>query len=56
MSTAEANVFLPRVRECPRVVMASAVGRRLRELYAGVLREPLPNDLANVIKRAERNS
>jgi len=56
MSTAEANAFLPRVRERPRVVIASAVGRRLRELYAGVLREPLPEGLADVIKRADRNS
>ena len=55
MSTAEANAFLPRVRECPRVVIASAVGRGLRELYAGVLREPVPDDLADVIKHVERN-
>ena len=55
MSTAEANAFLPRVRECPRVVVASAVGDGW-ELYAGVLREPLPEDLADVLKRADRNS
>ena len=56
MSTTEANAFLPRVRDCPHVVIASAVGRALRGLYTTVLREPLPDDLADIVKRADSNS
>ena len=48
------NVFLPRVNSCPRVVMISAVGRGLKSLYAGLLEQSPPEDMASLMKRIDQ--
>ena len=47
------NVFLPRVNSCPRVVLISAVGRGLKSLYAGLLEQSPPEDIATLMKRID---
>ena len=47
------NVFLPRVNSCPRVVMISAVGRGLKSLYADLLEQFPPEDIATLMKRID---
>ena len=51
-----ANAFLPRINECPRIVMTTAVGRALQNLYAPVMEEHLPGDLASLIRRMDKGS
>ena len=48
------NVFLPRVNSCPRVVMISAVGRGLKSLYADLLEQSPPGDIATLMKRIDQ--
>jgi hypothetical protein len=48
------NVFLPRVNSCPRVVMISAVGRGLKSLYADLLEQSPPEDIATLVKRIDQ--
>jgi hypothetical protein len=45
------KTFLPRVNNCPRVVMVSAIARGLQAPYAGLLKEQVPDQLAALIKR-----
>lgn len=48
------NVFLPRVNSWPRVVMISAVGRGLKSLYADLLEQSPPKDIATLMKRIDQ--
>jgi hypothetical protein len=56
MKTIGTNEFLPRINECPRIVMSTAVGRALRNLYAPIVEEHLPGDLASLIRRMDKGS
>jgi hypothetical protein len=50
MTMMSANVFLPRMNKCPRVVMTAAVGRALKSLYAPVLEENLPENFISLLR------
>jgi hypothetical protein len=56
MKTTGTNEFLPRVNECPRIVMTTAVGRALQTLYAPVVEEHLPGDLASMVRRLDQGA
>ena len=47
------NAFLPRVNNCPRVVMLSAVAQGMQGHYAGLLKERVPETLAALIGRMD---
>jgi hypothetical protein len=56
MKTTGTNECLPRVNECPRIVMTTAVGRALQNLYVAVVEEDLPGDLVSLIRRMDKAS
>jgi hypothetical protein len=48
------NVFLPRVNSCPRAAIISAIGRGLKSLYAGLLEQTPPENIATLLKRIDQ--
>jgi hypothetical protein len=53
MNVIGSNAFLPRVNDCPRVVMISAVTRVMKAPYAALLEEALPDNLAAFIHKID---
>jgi hypothetical protein len=56
MKAVAEDTFLPRVNNCPRVVMLSAVARGMQGHYAGLLKEPMPDNLTALIGRMNARS
>ena len=49
MQIIHSDPFLPRVNVAPHSVVASAVARALRGIYAEMLEEPLPDEFAALL-------